>query len=96
MKRIYISGPITGRDDYMAKFTAAEDWLKNEYEVINPAKINSLMPDTFTHEEYMTTSLAMLKCCDMIYMLKGWENSKGAKQELVYAAEHELPIILEN
>jgi hypothetical protein len=37
----------------------------------------------------------MLECCDAIYMLKGWENSEGAKEEYVYANKLGLKIIKE-
>lgn len=89
-KRFYISGPITGTDDYMRRFAEAEEKLAKHYEVVNPAKVNALMPESFTHEEYMITSIAMLSTCDAIYMLKGWERSKGASMELEYAMKNNL------
>lgn len=32
----------------------------------------------------------MLKTCDAIYMMEGWEESKGARLELDFAKEHEI------
>ena len=58
--RIYISGAITGTDDYM--------------------KI----------------SFCLLEMAEAIYMLKGWENSKGANREYGYALGREMKIFMED
>ena len=43
--RVYLSGAITGTDDYMERFARAQMLLQNEgYSVINPALVNSNMP----------------------------------------------------
>ena len=40
--RVYISGPITGIDDYMERFSNAEKELKEQgLSVVNPAKVLS-------------------------------------------------------
>lgn len=76
---IYISGAITGTTDYMKRFERAEnDLIFLGYEVVNPAKTNANLPEICTHEDYMTVSMAELKICDTIYMLKGYEKfNKG-------------------
>lgn len=97
MTRIYISGAITGREKeiYMADFAKAEELLTKEgYEVVNPAKINAMMPES-THEQYMHVSFAELETCDAIYMLMSWEMSKGAEMELYHAARLKMPILFE-
>ena len=94
---IYISGAITkiGVMKATAIFNNTELKLKKQgYEVINPCRTNATLPQ-LSHEDYMVTSLAMLSLCDTIYMLKGWENSDGAKEELQYALEHEYDVVLE-
>ena len=96
--RIYISGKITGTDDYIQRFTKAEIDLLVKYEgveIINPAVYNQQMPATFTHDEYMTVCMALLSTCDTIYMLKGWETSPGAKAECEYALFNNYKIISE-
>lgn len=41
MSKIYISGPITGTDNYMERFEKAENGLKAlGVSVVNPAKVN--------------------------------------------------------
>lgn len=95
--RIYISGPITGIDDYMTKFAIIENDLKwDGYEsVVNPAKVNANLPKDFTHEDYMRVSFAELECCDAIFMMRGWENSKGAQMEHTYAKNRCYTVIYE-
>ena len=84
--RVYISGPITGVEDYMVKFADAEKKLTGSgYTVVNPAKINCGMPDDMTYEEYMEIDLKLITMCDALYMLDGWEKSCGANREYGYA-----------
>ncbi len=78
MSMVYISGKITGTTDYMERFAAAEKALTEKgYEVINPAKTNATLPPTTPYEGYIKVSRALLSLCDEIYMLGGWQDSKG-------------------
>lgn len=43
----------------------------------------------------LDADLAALRSCDCIYLLKGWENSRGTKMELAEALGHNLKIWLE-
>jgi len=90
MKRIYISGKITGTDDYMERFDEAEQLLKRAgyKSIVNPASVASMLPDDFTHREYMLISLAELSTCSEICLLDDWYDSEGAKMEARYALEH--------
>lgn len=95
-ERIYISGRITGTDDFMERFTKAQKELEKQgYSVINPAAVNSAMPNDTTYEEYMTMGITMLDMCDSIYMLNGWEKSCGANREYGYALAKDKIIIFE-
>lgn len=84
--KIYISGAITGTDDYMERFANAEKYLTElGYSVVNPAKVNAQLPSDTDYENYMKMSFCMLDMCDGIYLLKGWEKSCGSNRELGYA-----------
>lgn len=88
LKKVYISGPITGTKDYLEKFEDIETALvlvHQGVEVINPAKVNANLPESTTWEEYMRMSLCMLSTCDGIYMMEGWQQSRGANLEYAYA-----------
>lgn len=94
MKRIYISGQITGTTDFMERFAETEEYLTAEgYSVINPAKVNSFLPEGTTWKEYMKMSFCMMELCDSIYMMKGWRKSKGATREYYYARSRGMEII---
>lgn len=95
-ERIYISGAITGVDNYLAIFEKKHrELMSNTCAVINPALINSYLPCDTSWKDYMKVSLAMLETADVIYMLKGWESSKGARLEHEYAKSHGYKIIYE-
>lgn len=95
--RIYISGAITGTDDYMDRFAKVEKRLtKAGYTVYNPANANSYMPERTTYEQYMKISFCLLEMAEAIYMLKGWENSKGANREYGYALGRKMKIFMED
>ena len=94
MMKIYISGPITNVLDYKEKFERAEQNLKAKYpnaEIINPTVLDKL---PLEYDEYMKLDLALLDMCDAIYMMNGWEKSKGACIEYGYALAKDL-IVLE-
>lgn len=97
---VYISGAITGHSprEYLTKFAEAEKQLTARgYVVVNPAKINDLLPHAangefaFTHEGYMNVSYALLELCDYIYVIDGETTSKGVKLELEYAENYGIP-----
>lgn len=79
----YISGPITGYEGYMEKFKVAESKLRREgHAIINPAWIFSPFAKTNAgHEDFMEACLRLMAHCEAIYMLDGWEDSKGAMME---------------
>lgn len=95
--KIYISGPITGKIGYMERFEEVEKKLMAAGLVpINPAKVNGQLPEGLSHSEYMKTSLAMLDMCEAVYMLDGWQESKGCGIEFEYAYEHGIAVYFEN
>ena len=93
---IYISGGITGITNYMWHFEKEEKKLKEMgyTQIINPANVSAMLPE-LSHSEYMTVCMALLSLCDSIYMLKGYEQSKGAMQELEYANKHGYKVVYE-
>jgi hypothetical protein len=96
INKIYISGPITGTTDYMDRFALTERKFSSVgYAVINPAKVNACMPKNTSWEQYMRMSFTMLEQADTIYMMRGWEDSPGARAELAFAWKYQKNIIYE-
>jgi hypothetical protein len=91
---VYISGKVTGLDIEISKqlFQDAETKLiELGYEVINPLKLPNDHDKTW--ESYMRVCITYLTKCDAIYMIDGWENSKGANLEYYLAYELKLKVI---
>lgn len=92
--KVYISGPMTGLPDLnRPAFTDAEQVLKLcGYEVLNPANVTA--PPDATWEQYMRLDIPMLMHADAIYLLGGWERSRGARIEFNLACELKMRVIL--
>lgn len=79
---IYISGSISGRkpQEYKAHFAKAGERLSAMgYQVINP--LNNGLNEGDTWHAHMRADIRLLTYCDEIFMLDGWERSKGATAE---------------
>lgn len=82
--KIYIAGKITGDRHYERKFRKAEKrLLKLGHSVMNPAWLKDCKD--FTWKNYMNVSRVMQEQCDATFFLSDWMNSKGAKEEFLYA-----------
>ena len=81
--KIYISGPITGHKDAGWKFKTEEERLKKSgHKVVNPFELFKTVDDMFDHATILKACLALLPGCECIYMMNGWQESKGAQREL--------------
>lgn len=91
---IYIAGPITGVDGYEETFNNAEKELEDlGFIVCNPIKPG--LVDGADYKYYIDRGLKMLMECDGIYLLKGFNKSKGALLEWHYAFVNGLTILMQ-
>lgn len=104
--RIYIAGPMTGLPNYnFEAFDIARDRLlawPGDMTVVSPADMDrslGIEPDAEGKIENFNYTDAMRRCClvlcddvDAIYMLNGWNASKGARAErsLSIALGHQI------
>ena len=82
---------MTGYEDYnRTEFfkAAAEMFIRHGDIMLTPA----ILPDGLSQREYMDICFAMIRAADVIYLLKGYEESKGAMAELAYAEKLGLEI----
>ena len=91
--KIYIAGPMTGRDNFNREAfnKEAERLTRHGHTVLNPASL----PDGLEQREYMDICCAMIRCADAVFMLRGWEKSAGAVAEYALAKKIGLEIITE-
>ena len=95
-KKIYISGPIAGFDlqERRLAFLGVQHQLESlGHEPVNP--FNNGVPEEEHWRVHMRADIAMLLQCDAIYMMTGWELSKGCKLELDVASSCGIQVILD-
>jgi nucleoside 2-deoxyribosyltransferase len=82
---VFLSGKINGNPNYKEDFLQAEQFLEQMgYMVINPARIDEVAKD-LSKEQIMRICYSLIDLSDSIFMIRGWNNSKGANAELSYA-----------
>jgi hypothetical protein len=100
---VYIAGPMTDIPHLNRRaFNEAESMLRcNGYHPINPVKFTEAVGYDFEStdipyvivEAIKSMELEAISACDAIYLLKGWEHSEGAKNELMKALSLSLRIM---
>lgn len=94
MKRIYISGPMTGMPElnFPAFHAEAARLTALGYDVVNPAELNP-DPEMGWHE-CMRNDLAALLTCDALALMDGWQKSAGAHLEMHVAHRVGMEIVI--
>lgn len=86
----YIAGPITGLPNRnIEAFREARIIAEYKgYRAIIPHDLfNGIDTTSYQHSDYMRRCLRALLAADVIILLRGWNYSKGAKQELNLAMQ---------
>lgn len=95
MKRTYIAGPMTGLPDLnFPAFHAAAAYLRGlGYPVESPAEINADPAAGWV--ECMKLDIVALVQCERIYLLHGWQLSRGARLEFDIATALSLDVVFQ-
>ena len=104
MKIIYVSGPYRADTEnevfeniIRARSAPYKLWHEG-WAVICPHTNTMFMGSMLSGEDsimFIEGDLEIVKRCDAIYMLKGWEKSEGAEMELDVASERGLDVYYE-
>lgn len=97
-KVVYIAGAVSNRNikEVVMDFIIVEDLLKKHgvREVLNP--LGNGLPLSASWEDHMKEDIRLLTRADYVFMLEGWETSRGAKIEHRLAKELGIEIIYLN
>lgn len=94
-KKIYISGPIAFHDlgERRKTFAGVKESIEksNEnWEAVNP--LENGLPETASRERHMKKDIETLLKCQAIFLLRGWNESTGARVEYLVAKSIGLEI----
>jgi hypothetical protein len=92
MKRIYLSGPMTGLPglNFPAFHSMTTQLRAAGHTVTNPAELN---PDGGSWNDCMRRDIAALMDCDTVARLPGWHTSKGARLEVLIAERLGMTVV---
>ena len=100
MYMIYVAGPIRAKTEWertqnirRAEAVALELW-KAGFAVHCPHKNTEGMSGACPEGTFLAGDLEILRRCDAMVLLPGWETSEGSRNELVYAKERGIPMVL--
>ena len=96
----YISGPYrdkrgewyVGQNIQNARAAAIEIWKLGGVALcphMNTAGLGGLLPD----DTWLQGDLELIRRCDAVWMIDGWQKSEGAKIEMEFALELGVPVL---
>jgi len=101
---VYLAGPFRGHNAYevyrnvqMAEAVMHEVILRGQAHNVNlavlcPHSMSAHFDKTFTDQYWIDATLELLRRCDRVLMLRGWEKSVGALGEKAEAERRSIPV----
>jgi len=95
-ERLYIAGPYTNADPLLVDSNievardACAEAIRRNFIPFSPITMTAWFDEDYpdiAKESYLQLDIQWLLLCDSIFMLPGWENSQGAREELRIAQE---------
>lgn len=91
---VYLAGKVTGNDGYREFFAYWENiFEQGGYAVMNPTKLD-IPGEELPWIQCIIRDLGYLMLCDYIALLPGWEESVGARIEMMTAVRLGKPLII--
>lgn len=90
-QKIYVAGQMSGieNNNHNSFFKKEKELTEAGWDVVNPARLDIEegfnYVDTYSYEAAASRDIKALKDCNAIYMMAGWEKSKGACWERALA-----------
>ena len=104
MKLAYVAGPYRGKSKVKlinrlqvihniieARIVARKLWGAG-YAVICPHSNTALFDGAAPEKSFLDGDLIMLSSCDLIVLIKGWQDSSGTLAEIEFAKAHNIPV----
>jgi len=99
---VYVAGPYNAPTDWgiecnirRAEAAGINVWTSG-FVALCPHKNTAHFGGLCPNEVWLQGDLEILSRCDIIFMVQGWEASKGATAELQFAREHDIPAIFDD
>ena len=93
--KIYIAGPITGREEAARKqFADTAMQIREAFpdiDIVNPFELDHDHDKDW--ESYMSVCIKELMTCNTLYLLPGWTDSPGARIEVMIASRMGMDLI---
>lgn len=85
---------ICGNRDNEAQFYEAEEQLRAAGHIpINPIKVIYALPAEINNSEFTVITFEIIRVCDAVYLLSGWEKDLVARMEAAQAKRAEKEIL---
>ena len=102
MLRVYVAGPYSADNviDVLKNIGHGEKMCARLFELgfapfcpwHDKTYVMDLPSNNFTVEQFYEFSLAWLEVSDAVYLIPGWQKSKGTLREVEFARERNIPI----
>lgn len=89
--RVYICG---NKDD-RKRFKQAEILLSEQgHAVVNPIRVIYALPKDLNNSDFTIIAFELIRICDALYLMEGWENDITARLEVAHAKRNMKTILI--